>query len=46
MKLAAFVLHSLRNKRETHMMGPQDHDHNEEEDEEEDEEEEKTVQVT
>lgn len=45
MKLAAFVLHSLRNKRETHMMGPQDH-HHEEDEEEEDEEEEKTVQVT
>ncbi|MCJ8742501.1 hypothetical protein PDJAM_G00082770 [Pangasius djambal] len=41
-KLSAFVLHSLRNKRETHMMGTQDHQ--DEEEEEEDEEEEKTVQ--
>lgn len=43
MKLAAFVLHSLRNKRETHMMGSQDHP--EEEDDDEEEEEEKAVQV-
>ncbi|KAB5543526.1 hypothetical protein PHYPO_G00080180 [Pangasianodon hypophthalmus] len=46
-KLSAFVLHSLRNKRETHMMGTQDHHEEEEEEkdeEEEDEEEEKTVQ--
>ncbi|KAM9455463.1 ribosomal oxygenase 2 isoform 2-T2 [Clarias gariepinus] len=44
-KLAAFVLHSLRNKRETHMMGPQDDDDDDEEEEkDEGEEEEKTVQ--
>lgn len=50
MKLAAFVLHSLRNKRATHMMGPQDHDdegeEKDEDEEEEDEEEEQTIQVT
>ncbi|XP_027007193.2 ribosomal oxygenase 2 [Tachysurus fulvidraco] len=48
MKLAAFVLHSLRNKRETHMMGSRDlHEEEEEDDDdddEEEEEEEKTVQ--
>lgn len=46
MKLTAFVLHSLRNKRETHMMGPQDQDDEEkDEEEEEDEEDQKTIQV-
>lgn len=35
MKLAAFVLHSLRNKRETHMMGPRGHHHDDDEEEEE-----------
>ncbi|KAI5629196.1 ribosomal oxygenase 2 isoform X2 [Silurus asotus] len=40
MKLAVFVLHSLKNKRETHMMGPKDPSDEEEDDEEEDEEDE------
>ncbi|KAG7322372.1 hypothetical protein KOW79_013718 [Hemibagrus wyckioides] len=46
MKLAAFVLHSLRNKRETHMMGSRDHPEEEDDEDEDDdeEEEEKAVQ--
>lgn len=45
MKLAAFVLHSLRNKRETHMMGSQNlQEEREDEEEEADDEDEKTVQ--
>ncbi|XP_030648489.1 ribosomal oxygenase 2 [Chanos chanos] len=35
-ELVVFVLHSLRNKRETHMMGEQEDDEEEEEEEEED----------
>ncbi|TSK16180.1 Ribosomal oxygenase 2 [Bagarius yarrelli] len=44
MKLAAFVLHSLGNKRETHMMGSQNLQEDEEDEDEEDEDEGKTVQ--